>query len=96
MNSGIYTGLVTHKRYSPLHHQFNYHVFMMYLDLDELGDLFKSQWFWSVEKNNIASFRRIDHLGNPNVSLKQSVVDLVYDRVGFSLEGPVCLLTHLR
>ena len=96
MNSAIYTGLVTHKRYRPIHHQFHYRVFMMYLDLDELDDLFKSQWFWSVEKKNIASFHRINHLGNPNIPLKQSVVDLVYDRVGLVLEGPVCLLTHLR
>lgn len=96
MDSAIYTGVVTHKRYSPVHHQFNYRVFMMYLDLDELDDIFKSKWFWSVEKNNIASFRRTDHLGDPNVSLKQSVVDLVYDRVGFAIEGPVRLLTHLR
>ena len=96
MDSAIYTGLVTHKRYSPFCHQFNYRVFMMYLDLDELDDLFASQWFWSVEKNNIASFRRTDHLGDPNISLKKAVVDLVYERIGFVLEGPVRLLTHLR
>ena len=96
MDSAIYTGLVTHKRYSPVCHQFNYRVFMMYLDLDELDDLFASQWFWSVEKNNIASFRRTDHLGDPNISLKKAVVDLVYERIGFVLEGPVRLLTHLR
>jgi DUF1365 family protein len=96
MDSAIYTGLVTHQRYHPIHHQFHYRVFMMYLDLDELDDLFKSQWFWSVERKNIASFRRTDHLGDPNVSLKQAVINLVHDRVGFALEGPVRLLTHLR
>lgn len=96
MDSAIYTGLVTHKRYTNIHHQFQYRVFMMYLDLDELDELFRSQWFWSVEKKNIASFQRKDHLGDPNLSLKQSVIDLVYERIGFALDGPVRLLTHLR
>lgn len=96
MDSAIYTGLVTHKRYADIHHQFQYSVFMMYLDLDELDELFRSQWFWSVEKSNIASFYRKDHLGDPNVPLKQSVINLVYERVGLKLEGPVRLLTHLR
>ena len=96
MDSAIYTGLVTHKRYTNIHHQFQYRVFMMYLDLDELDTLFRSQWFWSVEKKNIASFHRKDHLGDPNLSLKQSVIDLVYERLGVTLNGRVRLLTHLR
>ena len=96
MDSAIYTGVVTHKRYSKVNHKFKYHVFMIYLDLDELDSLFRSQWFWSVDKKNIASFNRKDHLGDPNLSLKQSVIDLVYERIGLSLDGPVRLLTHLR
>ena len=34
--SAIYTGWVGHRRFQPVPHGFNYRLFMMYLDLDEL------------------------------------------------------------
>lgn len=69
---------------------------MMYLDLDELPGLFDRFRFWSIGKFNLASFRREDHLGHPSTPLKQSVYDLVDQRAGIQLDGPVYLLTHLR
>ncbi len=96
MHSAIYTGLVTHQRFKPVKHDFSYRLFMMYLDLDELDTLFESRRFWSVNKPNLASFRRHDHLGDPSESLKQSVSKLVSAQTGFNIEGSVRLLTHLR
>jgi len=68
----------------------------MYLDLNELPDLFKPFRFWSVEKANIATFRRKDHLGDPAISLDQAVRDLVEKRLGDRPAGPIRILTHLR
>jgi DUF1365 family protein len=42
LNSAIYTGLVHHKRFLPTIHAFQYRIFMMYLDLDELPNLFSA------------------------------------------------------
>lgn len=42
LNSAIYTGVVHHKRFLPTIHAFHYRIFMMYLDLDELPDLFSA------------------------------------------------------
>ena len=40
MQSAIYKGEVTHYRKNPREHLFSYNIFMMYLDLEELPDLF--------------------------------------------------------
>lgn len=95
MHSKIYVGQVNHKRYLPHEHGFNYRMFMMYLDLDELPNLFDRFIFWSSKRFNIAYFNRKQHLGDENQSLKQCVLDLVYKQEGIILNGPVRLLTHL-
>ena len=40
MHSRIYKGWVEHRRRAPRSHRFRYRVFMMYLDLAELPQLF--------------------------------------------------------
>ncbi len=96
MNSKIYAGQVRHRRHIPHDHHFSYKLFMMYLDLDELPELFDPFMFWSADKFNLAYFNRKDHMGDPAQSLKQSVFDLVLEQTGIQLNGPVRLLTNLR
>ena len=69
---------------------------MMYLDLEELDDVFMGRWLWSAERFNVASFNRAYHLGNPLVPLDQAVRDLVAERTGRQPEGPIRMLTQLR
>jgi DUF1365 family protein len=96
MNSCIYEGKVRHRRFSPILNAFQYRLFLMYLDFDELPTLFKGRWLWSYEGVNVAYFRRGDHLGDPREPLDQAVRDLVAERLGIRPEGPIRLLTHLR
>ncbi len=96
MNSCIYQGVVRHHRRAPVPHVFGYRLYMMYLDLAELETVFKRRWFWSIERWNLASFRRADHVGDPAEPLEKSVRDLVQERLGRRPEGPIRLLTHLR
>ena len=96
MHSCIYEGRVRHRRFSPIKHHFNYKLFMMYLDLDELSHLFEKYWLWSCERSNVAQFQRKDHIGNPIQPLKESAYDLVEAHCGKRLTGPIRLLTHLR
>ena len=96
MNSCLYEGQVRHRRYTPRAHEFEYRIFLLWLDLDELDTVFDHYLLWSVNRFNIASFRREDHLGEPAVSLKQSVSELVEQHTGSSPRGPIRLLTHLR
>ncbi len=72
---------------------------MMYLDLDELSRVFEGRWLWSVERANVASFRRRDFLGGAEgdaPSLKESVLREVEKELGFRPAGPVRMLAHLR
>jgi uncharacterized protein len=96
MKSAIYTGHVRHRRFSPVPHAFTYRLFMMYVDLDELPSLFENRWFWSVNRTNLASFNRTDHVGDPTVPLGESIRQLVEERTGSRPAGPIRLLTHLR
>jgi DUF1365 family protein len=77
-------------------HAFRYPLFQLYLDLDELPELFDGRWLWSARGPNVAWFRRADHLGPRDVPLATAVRDLVERETGRRPEGAVRLLTHLR
>ena len=96
MNSCIYEGWVEHHRRLPRIHRFRYRIFLAYLDLAELPDLFEGRWLWSAERPAIAWFRRGDHFADPDVPLDQAVRDLVMERTRERPRGPIRLLTHLR
>jgi DUF1365 family protein len=96
MHSAIYEGIVRHQRAVPVEHAFAYPLFLMYLDLAELDDVFRHRWFWGQDRRKLAWFRRSDHLGDPGVPLREAVGDLVCSRGYPRPEGPIRLLTHLR
>ena len=95
MESCIYEGVVRHSRMKPSN-AFRYSLFMIYLDLAEMNEVFRGRWLWSAEHFNAACFNRSYHLGNPAVPLDQSVRDLVSERLGKRPEGPIRMLTQLR
>lgn len=94
--SAIYEGRVAHRRLDPIEHSFAYPLFMAYLDLDELPELFDPYWLWSARRPAPAWFRRGDHLGDPRRPLADCVRELVAERGGEALDGPVRVLTNLR
>lgn len=96
MKSCLYLGSLRHRRFTPRRHAFRYPLFMVYLDLAELDEVFRGRWLWSTRRWAPARFCRTDHLGDPAVPLDQAVRDLVADATGRQLQGPIRLLTHLR
>ena len=96
MHSAIYTGWVSHTRFTPKKHHFKYQVFMMYLDLDELPNLFTGFKYWSYLSRNLAWFKREDYYGNPQQSLKQEIGTLVLKTTGKAPHGQICMLTNMR
>lgn len=95
-NSAIYEGLVTHHRFAPKPHGFRYKVFMMYLDLDELPDLFNNSKNWSYATKNWAWFKRSDYYGDAKKPLKQEISTLVQQTTGSEPRGAIRLLTNMR
>ncbi|GAB4518092.1 MAG: DUF1365 domain-containing protein [Haliangiales bacterium] len=57
-----------------------------------LGD----SWLFSIDRPNLVSFYRRDHLGDPAVPLDRAVRDLVAARTGERPRGRIGLLTHPR
>lgn len=98
MKSCIYKGQVRHRRFENKAHSFDYSLYMMFVNLDEMDTLFTNFRGWSTQSNQsaFAHFRRQDHFGDPQESLKQSVKDLVQKDAGIDLEGDIYLLTHFR
>jgi uncharacterized protein len=94
--SAIYEGRVTHRRRTPVAHAFGYRIFLMYLDLDELPELFDGHPLCSARRPALAWFRRADYLGDPARPLADAVRDLVAARLGRRPAGPVRMLAHLR
>ena len=95
MESCIYEGTVRHWRMKPVN-SFRYRLFMMYLDLKEMDEVFKGRRLWSADHFNVACFNRAYHLGDPAVPLDRAVRDLVAERLGARPEGPIRMLTQLR
>ncbi|HTN74179.1 MAG TPA: DUF1365 domain-containing protein [Pirellulaceae bacterium] len=95
-HSCLYEGQVRHRRFTPVEHEFRNRLFLMYVDLEELPELFRRRWLWSAEQPNLAWFRRADHLGPADQPLAEAVRDLVETRLGERPSGPIRLLTHFR
>ncbi len=76
--------------------ELRYPLFMAYLDLSELPSCFDGTLSWSARRPALAWFRRSDYLGDPDVPLSDAVRELVRERIGVHLTGPIRLLTHLR
>ncbi|GGY75441.1 DUF1365 domain-containing protein [Cellvibrio zantedeschiae] len=104
--SAIYAGTVRHRRFSPKSHQFEYQVFMMYLDTREIEHIFSLSPFWSLTHFAPAQFRRSDfHIDRTSTntdtpkklpSVDESVRRSVYNECGIRLNGPIRMLVNLR
>ena len=75
MNSCIYNGVVTHKRFKPVKHFLKYKTFSFFIDLDEIEKLDKDNIIFSFNKFNIFSFYNKDHGDRDGKSLKVWVID---------------------
>ena len=95
-HSALYEGSVMHARRSPRQHVFRYDVAMVYLDLDELQEVFSRCRLWSLERWNLVSLFRRDYLGPSSQPLKDAVLAKVARETGLQLDGPVRMLTNLR
>ncbi len=101
MHSALYEGWLRHRRYavaglSPSTHAFTYRLVMLWLDLDEVDQVFDGHWLWSTQRANLAWWRRADHLGDPGTPLDVAVRDEVQRQTGCRPAGPIRLLTHPR
>ena len=74
MNSYIYNGEITHKRFKPVRHFLKYKTFSLLIDLDEINQLDSSISIFSHNKFNIFSFYDKDHGERDGSNLKEWVL----------------------
>lgn len=94
--SCFYEGFVRHRRHDATPDRLLHRLCMAYLDLDELPELFDGHPLWSARRPALAWFRRGDYLGDRRMPLRQAAEQLVLERTGIALDGPIRLLTHMR
>jgi len=95
MQSYLYEGVVSHRRYRPTEHNFKYRLYMAYLDLSEF-DRAQPNALIKQERFASASYLRADHYGNSRQPLAESIKELIRSETGLSVDGPIGLLTQLR
>lgn len=95
-NSCLYECRVMHARLQPKAHRFEYRVFMMYLDLDEIPALARRLWSFSHERFNVYAFRASDHFIGSAPSLKENIIHFAGQHGVDVTGGRVTLLTLPR
>ncbi|RJX73680.1 DUF1365 domain-containing protein [Vibrio sinensis] len=96
-NSGIYWGNVRHRRFGDIPHQFNYQLFMMGIDIDEIDEvtsrskLFGQSWF------NPIRFNEKDYIKSEPGSLRERISNKVSMLGGdWQQSGKVIMLAQCR
>lgn len=74
VRSGLYTCKVMHRRLIPQRHEFEYPVFYLDLDLDELDTLDRSFHWFSRNQFNLFSFYDRDHLGGDHNNAREALL----------------------
>lgn len=79
-SSAIYECRVMHHRLVPKKHHFNYRVFYLWLDLDELDALDKRLWLFRRNRAGAYSFWDTDHLAAGGATAKENVLRWIQDQ----------------
>ncbi|MHB8501094.1 MAG: DUF1365 domain-containing protein [Candidatus Acidiferrales bacterium] len=96
MESALYFGSVRHRRFRPAKHEFEYPLFMAFLDVERIPKLMRASRLASYNRWNWASFYESDHFGDVRKPLRQRMEEDA-TRNGVQLpDGQIFLLTHLR
>jgi DUF1365 family protein len=96
MESGIYSGTLRHRRFSPVRHEFTYPLFMVFLDIDQLLQLMQVSPLAGYNRRNWVSYQERDHFGDPGKTLRDRLLGDAQQKGVVIPEGRIFLLTHLR
>jgi DUF1365 family protein len=90
LSSGLYAGLVSHRRLKPRAHKLGYRVFMLLIDLDELADLSKLKAL-GIGRFSLLGFDPKRH-GDGSATPLKAQVEALLAGAGMAHGGPVRLL----
>lgn len=99
MNSGLYHGWVSHRRFAPYLHSFRYPIGMLYLDLAEQEQVLSMSRLLRPRLLAPLCWRECDYLPawtSTGLSLADAVRALLRDALGEAPRGAIHLLTQPR
>ena len=79
-SNALYECRVMHHRLTPKEHHFNYRVFYLWLDLDEIDSLDNSLRTFSRNRWNLFSFFDRDHLDVGQTSVKENLLQWIREQ----------------
>jgi DUF1365 family protein len=96
--SGLYVGTIRHRRLSPKPNAFQYGLYQLLIDLDELPELDRELRLLSHNRPNVTAFYDTDHMGRPAapVPVREKLSRWLARRGKRLGDGPVLLLTNPR
>jgi len=94
--SGIYKGVISHKRFSPKPHQFSYKISMLGFVLEELDHVTSEHLLLGTQWFNPLQFNEKDYLKSELGSLKQRIANKVKQLGGKWDEYKVFMLVQCR
>lgn len=99
MNSALYRGWISHRRFAPRRHAFRYRIGLLYLDLDEQEAVLGLSPLSGHSRLAPFSFRESDYLTTftrQGMRLSDAVREQVRQAIGQAPQGSICLLTQPR
>ena len=99
MNSALYHGWISHRRFSPKAHAFRYRIGLLLLDLDEQERFFQLSPLAGRSRWAPLAFRESDFLPQftkTGMPLKEAVRQRVGEALGYTPQGRICLLAQPR
>jgi len=77
-------------------HAFTNRLFLVSIDLDQVDRVFRIPLLWSTRRFSLIRFCRTDYFGDPQRPLADWVREIVGQRPGRSVTGPIQLVTQVR
>lgn len=95
-HSRLAVGHLRHRRFLPRWHAFDYRVWMLWLDLDELPTLLARTPGFGTRRGALARFRREDYLAPHDLPLSDAVRARLREELGSAPDGPIRMLSQIR
>ena len=96
MKSKIYTGIIEHRRFSPVPHRLKYPLYMYALDLDELERLDQQFPFFGHNRFNLTSIHDKDYLAGGNQPIRRKLEKILQENGSTGPVETVMLVTSAR
>jgi uncharacterized protein len=95
----LYSGKVMHQRMKPFGHRFEYKVFSLLLDLDQLQRADRLSRLFSVNRFNLVSFKEADHIDTRISPVEKGIrayADRLFANAGMQRPARIDLLAYPR